>query len=194
MKYVILVAFMALAFGLCFLGDKVITIIVTRAKNRSRVMPPLRYPVLAGVLTLVAVVAAVYGFGAEKVLYLAVAAVFLAVAVWAVVYYCTTSITYDAKTFTFRRGNLRQSFRFDQIRAQRSDVTLKVKCLVLCVEDKDVVLYSNMQGYTPFLTQAWESWCKARGLDPNQQDWHDPADTRWFPDEEPDDQEKKEEA
>lgn len=194
MKYVVLVGFMALAFGLCFLGDKAISAIVARARNRSRVMPPLRYPIMAAVLALVGGAVAWYGHSIGKPLYLVVAAVFLAVAVWSAVYYCTTGITYDDETFTFRRGKVRQTFRFDQIRGQRSDVTMKIKCLVLCVEDKDVVLYSNMQGYTPFLTQAYERWCRAKGLDPEQQDWHDPADTRWFPDEEPEDREDGEEA
>ncbi len=194
MKYAILLGFMALAFGLCFLGDKVVTAMVNRAKNRKRVMPPLRYPVMAVVLALAGGAVAWYGLSIHKPLYMVVAAVFLAVAVWSAVYYCTTGITYDGESFTFRRGSFRKTFRFDQIRGQRSDVTMKIKCLVLCVEDQDVVLYSNMQGYVPFLTCAYESWCRAKGLDPTNQDWHDPADTRWFPEEAEEESEDEETA
>lgn len=188
MKYAILAVFIALAFGLCFLGDKLFGLVLARVRNRKRVLPPLRYPVLSGVLLLAALGSGIFGIRWGKPLYVVVAAVFLATAIGTLIYYRSTGITYDKETFTFYRGSTRETFRFDQIRGQRSDVTLKVKCLVLCVADKDVVLYSNMQGYTPFLTQAYESWCRAKELDPLAQDWHDPADTRWFPEEEPEEE------
>ena len=54
--------------------------------------------------------------------------------------------------------------------------------LVLCLGEAEVVLYSNMQGFSPFLEAAYLAWCQAKQLDPQAQDFHNPADYRWFPD------------
>ena len=61
-------------------------------------------------------------------------------------------------------------------------VRLRTVCLVLCTEEGNVVLYNNMQGFSAFLETAYTNWCRQRGLDPQAQDWHNPADHRWFPD------------
>ena len=87
-----------------------------------------------------------------------------------------------AKRFTFRRGRLRQAFQFVDISGQRVAITRRGCCLVLCLGEAEVVLYSNMQGFSPFLEAAYLAWCQAKQLDPQAQDFHNPADYRWFPD------------
>lgn len=188
MKYVILVIYAALIFGLCFVVDKVTGWIIRRCQERDTVKPPLRYPVLTCVLLAAAAGLVVYAIHVRKLQYLLGTGVFLAVAVYALVYYRSTEITYNKTSFVFHRGKQKARFHFADIVGQRADVTRKTKCLVLCIGDDQVVVYSNMQGYRRFLTQAYESWCQAKGLDPAAQPWHDPADTRWFPDM-PDDEE-----
>lgn len=184
MEYVILLLFMGLCFGLIFLGDKLVSAVTRRARERDQVKPPLRYPVLSGLLTLLGLGMVVYGCLAADWRFCAVSPVFLAIAVYGFRYYATTGITYGEDRFEFRLGKKRQTFFFRDIRYQRVNVSKKTVCLVLRLQegDPDLVLYSNMQGYEPFLRHAWLSWCSARGLDPEAQDWHDPADSRWFPD------------
>lgn len=182
MKYVFLAAFAGLIFGLCFLADRLIGRVLRRCQVRSTVKPPLRYPILSGVLLAAAAGVAVYSIKADRLKYLPGAGIFLAVAVYALVYYRTTEITYDKTSFVFHRGKQKARFLFGDIQGQRADVTRRTKCLVLCIGNEQVVIYSNMQGYRPFLAQAYEGWCAAKGLDPAGQPWHDPDDTRWFPD------------
>ena len=184
MKYLLLLLFMGLCFGLIFVGDKLVTALLRRAKARSQVKPPVRYPALSSLLTLMGIGVAIYGYVAEDWRYYVVAPVFLGIAGYGFWYYATTGITYENDRFTFRLGKTCQTFFFRDIRYQRVNVSKKTVCLVLRLREKDpdLVLYSNMQGYEPFLRHAFAVWCRENGLDPAQQNWHDPADSRWFPD------------
>ncbi len=182
MKYAFLLLYAALIFGMCFLCDKIISALFRWAKNRKTVRLPLRYPLVSALLVLVAAGVGVYAVCSKSLLFGLAAVVFLGVAICAFCAYRSTEITYDQELFQFRKGSIQKTFYFRDIVGQRADVTRRVKCLVLCIGENDVVLYSNMQGYEPFLTTAYKSWCAARSLDPEKQDWHDPEDTRWFPD------------
>lgn len=182
MKYVFIAIFMALVFGVLFLLDKLITALMRFAKERSQVKPPVRYPVGAVLLVLLAVGVGIYAARVKSILFAAAAVTFLGIAIWAWIYYKNTSITYNEETFCFHSGSVKKTFSFAHIDGQRVDVTRKTKCLVLCIGQDDVVLYSNMQGYEPFLRQGYLSWCKAKGLDPEAQSWHDPKQSQWFPD------------
>ena len=93
-----------------------------------------------------------------------------------------TGIDYTSDCFTFRAGSQLKTFSFSQIQGQRVAISRRTVCLVLCTEEGNVVLYSNMQGFSAFLETAYTNWCRQKGLDPQAQDWHNPADHRWFPD------------
>ena len=184
MKYLVLLLFMGLCFVFCFLMDKVLSAFMARARERSQVKPPVRYPVLSVVLTLAGLGVLVYGIVKKDWRFQLISPVFLAIAVYGFWYYATTGITYEGDSFTFRLGRTCREFSFGDIRYQRVNVSKKTVCLVLRLgeADPELVLYSNMQGYEPFLRHGWLAWCQAKGLDPEDQAWHDPADHRWFPD------------
>lgn len=191
-SFLFVILFMALVFGLCFLVDKGAARLIARARAASSVRPPLRYPVLAAALILAAVGCVVFAVVKQSWLYGAAAAVFLAIGVYALVYYRATGISYTDTHFTFRSGKRRRTFAFGDIEGQRVAVAKTGVCLVLCLGAEQVVLYSSMQGFGPFLDSAFQGWCRAKGLDPAGQIWHDPANQQWFPDQ-PDAIEEEEE-
>lgn len=182
MKYFFLLLFAALVFGLCFLVDKLTGRLRKKAGLSPVVRLPLRYPVAAALLTLTAVGAGIYAVVKHSGLFGGVAAVLLALAVYFLYCYGQMGIDYDEERFTFRKGKVSQKFAFGDIDGQRVAVSRRSFCLVLCLGKDEVVIYGNMQGVQPFLNTAYQGWCRAKGLDPEAQDWHNPADFRWFPD------------
>lgn len=182
LKALFLLLFMAAVFGLCFLVDKLCARIRQRAKNAPSVRPPLRYPVLAVLLALASIGCGIYGALEKNLMFLLAAAVLLGLGVYFVIYYRSTGITYTDRDFTFRSGKTRRTFPFGDIEGQRVAVSRGSVCLVLCLGVDEVVLYSHMQGFRPFLDRAFRGWCHARGLDPAGQDWYNPENHQWFPD------------
>lgn len=182
MKYFFLLLFAALVFGLCFLVDKLTGRLWEKAVRSPVVRLPLRYPVAAALLTLTGVGVGIYAVMKRSVLFGVGAAVLLALAVYFLYCYRRMGIDYDGEGFTFRKGRVSQRFAFGAIDGQRVAVSRRSFCLVLCLGRDEVVIYGNMQGVRPFLDAAYQGWCRAKGLDPAAQDWHNPADFRWFPD------------
>ena len=48
-------------------------------------------------------------------------------------------------------------------------------------DGKAVQVLSNMAGYGAFLDKAYEGWLLQTGRDPETCDFHDPANSCWFP-------------
>lgn len=184
MKYLGMILFGLLVFGLCFVVDKASGALLRWAKNRPCVRMPLRYPILAAALLAASIGTAAYAISNRAVLFGVAALVFLGVAVFALYTYSSTRIDYDENTFTYRSGSQSKTFRFGEIDCQRVSINKGGCCLVLVLGLDEAVFYGNMQGFAPFLEQAWQGWCCAKGLDPDTQPWHDPKDYRWFPDDE----------
>ena len=182
MKYLFYLLFAGAVFGLCFLVDKGTGILRRRGANAPAVRLPLRYPLAVAGLPLVALGCCVYAWANRSWLFAAAAVCFLSVAGFVVYCYRSTRIDYDEAEFTFRRGKTQKTFRFSDIDGQRVAVSRRSCCLVLCLGRDEVVLYSNMQGFHPFLEAAFTGWCRGRGLNPAEQDWHSPANHQWFPD------------
>ena len=182
MKYVILVLFLAAVFGLCLLIDRGIGKVQAWAQRRPVVRLPLRYPVLSLLLLIAAPFSAWYGLAHAAPQFLAGAALLAGTSLYAIWTYGRTGIDYTSDHFTFRAGRSQKTFRYSQIQGQRVAISPRKSCLVLCTDQGNVVLDSNMQGFTAFLDAAYAGWCHQNGLDPQNQDWHDPKDHRWFPD------------
>ena len=54
----------------------------------------------------------------------------------------------------------------------------------LHMEDGTVVsIQSTMDGAYPFLDYAFARWCEKKNLDPENCEFHDPSQHRWFPEE-----------
>lgn len=182
MEYVLCILFIALVFGLCWVADKLLSRLAKKAKNRSSVRLPLYHAVVIGLAFAAGLAAGIYTFSGGGVLYGVGAATFLGAGIFSLINYRGTEITYDDESFLFRKNGESTRIYFRDIRGQRCDTTKRVKYVALFSESGNVVLQSNMQGYEPFLQTAFLSWCKAHGLDPEKQDWHDPSCSHWLPD------------
>lgn len=184
MKPAALILFAALMFLACFAVDKAVGALRKKAAESVSVRMPLKYPVLTVLLALAFGAVGTYAWVNRSVLFGAAALVFLGVAVYAGETYRSTRIDYDRETFTYRTGREAKTFRFADIDCQRVAINRGGCVLVLVIGSDEAVFYSNMQGFDRFLETAYGSWCRGRGLDPEAQDWHDPRDHRWFPDDE----------
>lgn len=154
--------------------------------GRPVVRLPLRYPILSALLLGAVIPCAWYGIAGKAPMFLAGAVLLAGMSLYAISTYRKTGIDYTEDGFTFRAGRQTARFRYAQILGQRVSIARRSVCLVLCTEAGNVVLQNNMQGFTRFLEAAYAGWCRQKGLDPQGQSWHDPADYRWFPDQ-PDD-------
>lgn len=184
MKYLPFLIFAALIFLLCFLGDKGIAALCRFARERSTVRLPLKYPVLAVLTLSAAIFCTAVVWQTHSTLMTGAGVVLLGVFAYIVYVYQGTKIIYDQDTFTFIAGKEKKRFRYEDIQYQRVAIQRGGCCLVLVVGKDEIVFYSNMQGFYPFLDYAFLRWCDSCGLDPKGQDWHNPDDYRWFPDDE----------
>ncbi len=182
MKPLFLILFAAFVFGLCFGVDKGSARLLRKAKNRTSVRLPLRYPLLSVLAFVCALIVGVHGIRSKSPLFLIAAVCFLGVGIYGLYAYHNMRITYNKEGFFFQNGRFSKKFSFGDIAYQRVAITRRGCCLVLCTQEEEVVLYSNMQGFSPFLEAAYLGYCRAKGLDPEAQPWHDPEEHRWFPD------------
>ena len=182
MKALFLLVFAAAVFGMCFAVDKGSARLLQKAKSRDSVRLPLRYPILSVCAFLCALIAGIHGIHSKSPLFICAAVCFLGVGIYGLYAYHNMKITYDEQGFLLKNGKFSKKFAFGDIAYQRVAITKRACCLVLCTKEDEVVLYSYMQGFEPFLQAAYLGYCKANGLDPEAQEWHNPSDHRWFPD------------
>ncbi len=115
-------------------------------------------------------------------LFVAGAVLLAGISLYAAWTYHRTGIDYTSDCFTFRAGSQLKTFSFSQIQGQQVAISRRTVCLVLCTEEGNVVLYSNMQGFSAFLKPLIPIGAVKKVWIPRLQDWHNPADHRWFPD------------
>ena len=100
------------------------------------------------------------------------------------IYYLQYGIFYDAESFLctglFQKS---RTYRYADIRSQQLFMLTGGTTLVelLMADGSAVLVQSNMDGAYPFLDAAFAGWCRQTGRDPNACDFHDPANSCWFP-------------
>ena len=170
----------AATFGVCYLFDKGYT-----AKFRSKVQHRTglavrlskRYAAFGLILAVVGLTAVFTGLTSGMVLLIGGIIVML----------MGIGVFYDADSFivtTFGRKS--RTYNFSDIRTQQLYIVQGGNILVeLHLADKTSVgLQSVMEGVYPFLDHAFAAWCRQTGRDPESCDFHDPANSLWFPAEE----------
>lgn len=182
----------ALIFGLCFLVDKGFSK-VFRSKKEHQSGLAVRLNKRYALLGLVLVILGILGIltmlfnTTDDYLLLAGGVFVLLLGSALVVYYISFGIYYDDEGFlasSFGKKSLR--YRFGQIQNQRLYVIQGGNLLVeLYLEDgKSISVQSGMEGAYPFLNHAFSIWCRQTGRNPEECDFHDPAQGQWFPGEE----------
>lgn len=179
-----LVLVAVLTFGLCFLVDKGYTKLFRgRVQHQTGLSVRLnkRYATFGILLSLLGIVGILRG--AESLILLIGGGFVLLVGVCLIVYYMTFGVFYDEGSFvltTFGKKSVTYSFR--DIQSQQLFSGSGQIMIELYLKDgRSVSLQESMAGVYPFLDVAFAGWCRQRGIDPEGCDFHDPANSCWFP-------------
>ena len=179
----------AVVFGLCRLVDIGFQkLFRNKAEHLSglAVRVNKRYGVFGVILSAIGIAAMVSGSGSDKVLFWG-GLVVLLLGVSFTVYYLSFGIFYGADSFLvsylFKKS---ERYSYSDIESQKLYLITGGNIVVeLQMKNrKTVSLQSTMQGVYPFLDAAFTAWCRQKGLDESQCEFHDPSKSWWFPHEE----------
>lgn len=182
MEYVLVAA---VVFGLCFLLDKGFTK-VFRGKEQHKSGLSVRYNKKFGAFGLILVVLGIAGLfasGGHDVLLLIGGSVVILAGIAMIVYYMTFGIFYDNDSFVLTTlGKKSATYQFRDIQSQQLFASGGTTIIELYLTDgRSVTVQSTMEGAYPFLDKAYVGWCRQKGIDPDACDFHDPANSLWFP-------------
>ena len=176
----------ALTFGLCYLLDKGYTKAFRgkpQYKTGLSVRLNKRYAVFGFILTLLGFFAMIsVKNGGTAMLFGGVVILLMGIAL--LVYYMTFGIFYDADSFILTTfGKKSKTYRFADIVEQRLYTVQGGTVLIeLYLNDGAVAsVQSSMEGTYPFLDHAFSAWCRQKGIAPEDCDFHDPSQSKWFP-------------
>lgn len=184
MAYLIIAA---LVFAACYGVDKGFAKLFRDKKQHKSgraVKLNKRYALFGLFLTVLGAVGVFTGIGNGPVLLIGSALV-LVMAVGLIVYYLSFGIYYDEDSFLYSAFSKKSvSYRYGDIRAQKLYVIQGGTMVVeLHMEDgKAVSLQTSMEGAYPFLDHAFAVWCRQKGIDAENCEFHDPSQHQWFPD------------
>ena len=176
----------ALIFGVCYLIDKVFTKTM-RGKQQHKTGLSVRYSkrfaIFGLLLTVLGIMGLTYGIGQSMVM-VAGGGLILITGAGLIGYYMTFGIYYDADSFILSSlGKGDRVYRFGDIRSQQLYLIQggSVVIELLLADGQSISLQSSMEGVYPFLDHAFSAWCRQNGRDPGNCDFHDPAQSKWFP-------------
>lgn len=186
MKYLLVLLLCAVVFLICFLIDLLLKALFPKSKlenSKNVVRPPRRSAVFGVILSFLGVVVLVkYLPTAEEILLIIGAAVALILGAVLLITYFSVVIYFDDEGFLYKaRGHGKQTFRYSQIKGQRSLMTRGGINTILFVGDAEINLYSAMQNVNAFLNKAFFKWCAEKGLDPDSIE-NNPRMLTYFPD------------
>ena len=100
-----------------------------------------------------------------------------------IIYYLTFGIYYDDDGFLYHTfGKRGITYEYGDILGQRLYTASGNIVVELHMNDgKTVLLQATMEGPFAFLDEAFAGWCRQTEHDPENCDFHDPAQSLWFP-------------
>ena len=173
----------AVVFALCFLVDGLAKKLRGKARADERAVRMPKRSVSIGMLLIVFALCAVLFWVPQEVLWLRVGCfVVAAMGVVLIVQYLSFSVRYDEGGFTVAQfARPKRTFRYADIRAQRSLMTRSGIHATLLTQDDSVSLTSAMEGADVFLRFAFGKWCAEKGIDPESIE-NNPQMMTYFPD------------
>ena len=186
MAYLILAA---LVFAVCYGVDKGFSRLFRNRKEHQSgmaVKPGKRTAVLGVFLSLLGVAGVLSGISGGKAM-LVMSVVMLLSGAGLVIYYLSYGIYYDMETFLVSAfGKKDAVYRYEDIQGQQRFVVQGGSVIVELhlTGGASVTVQTTMDGAYPFLDYAFARWCEHKGIDPEDCDFHDPSQHRWFPEEE----------
>lgn len=185
-----LILLFAGTFGVLFLLDKGLTkLLRSRKQHQSGNAVRLRkhYGIIAIALMVLGVIAIMAHFTEPNYLLLIGGVLLIPGGGVLGVYYMTHGVFYDEESFLYTSfGNKSVSYRYADIELQKLYAVQGGSHVVeLYMQGgSSVSIQTNMEGAMPFLDKASRARLRQLGLDAKEQTWFDPADGRWFPEEE----------
>ena len=185
MEYVYLILLCALVFGLCFLVDKGFKkLFRNRREHQSGLAVRHNKKVMAfGVIAIALGIAAFFSAGQGGLVFYIGGAVLILIGIVLITMYTTFGLFYCDDTFlvsTFGKKSL--SYTYADICAQKLYNNMGHILIELHMEDgRTVALQSGMDGVYPFLDKAFSGWLRQKGVSREECDFHDPQNSRWFP-------------
>lgn len=176
----------ALTFGVCYLFDKGFTRLF-RGKQQHRtglaVRVSKRYASFGLILCVLGIAAIFTGLSGNLVLLIGGALVLL-IGIGLIVHYMSFGIFYDDDSFLLAAfGKADVTYRFRDIQFQQLYLIQGGSTVIELhlADGHSVSVHSSMEGAYPFLDHAFAAWCRQTGRDPERCDFHDPANSLWFP-------------
>ena len=187
MEYIAVILVAAAVFGLCYLVDKAfVKLFRSQAQHRSGLSVRLskRYGSIGLILAVLGIAAVFVGINSGEGWVLpAGGGVLIAVGVGLVVFYMTFGVFYNTDGFiltTFGKGST--TYTYKDIQAQQLYNNQGHTLIELYLADGNVLqLQSTMVDVYPFLDYAFEAWCRENHCKPEDCEFHDPDNSRWFP-------------
>ena len=187
MEIIAILLLVAAVFGICFLVDKGFTKLFRNQKQHKSgkaVRANKRYATVGLVLSILGV-ATLFQAPRENVGLLLGGVAVLIVGAGLILYYLSYGVFYDEDTMLVTGfGKKKQTWKFSQIQSQKLYLIQGGSVVVeLHMEDGKTISVQtrSMEGTYPFLDHAFAAWCRQKGLDPETCDFHDPANSKWFP-------------
>ena len=188
MQYLAVLIVAALVFGVCYLFDKGFEKAFRNKpqhKSGLAVRPNKRYATF-GIILIILGLAAVFS-GAENTMLLVGGIVILLLAIGLIVYYMTFGIFYDEDGFVYTTfGKKSVEYRYQDIKSQQLYVIQGGNTLIELhmADGRAVSVQSAMLGVYAFLDTAFAGWCRQKGINSDDCNFYDPANSCWFPTEE----------
>ena len=176
----------AAVFGVCYLLDKSFTkAFRSKAQHKSglAVRAPKKYSIFGTGLILLGLFAIIAGVTNSTVLLIGGVLV-LIMGIGLAWYYLGYGIFYDGESFLFSYPLKKdRTYQYPEIVGQKLYL-IQGGSVVVELHMKDgttISVQSTMDGVYSFLDTAFAGWCLAKGIDPQDCDFHDPRNSLWFP-------------
>lgn len=185
MEYIFIFAICGLVFGLCWLLDKGYTkLFRSKAQHRSglSVRQNKRYGSMGFILFVLGVAALIFAEGNTALL--VGSGILMVLGAGFVVFYLTFGIYYDEDSFLVESFGKKPLTYFYRDIAGQKLYTVQGGSLIIelyMTDDSVVQVVSTMPDYEKFLNYAFSRWCAQKGIDPEACDFHDTANSIWFP-------------
>ena len=185
MEWILILPVAAIVFGICFLVDKgFFKLFRSKQQHASglAVRAHKRNGTAGLLLTLLGIAALLFSQG--RPLFLFGGGIIALTGTGLGIYYLHFGIFYDAESFLctgmFQKS---RTYRYEDIRSQQLYLLTggSTRIELTMADGSAVLVQSNMDGAYAFLDAAFDHWCKQTGRDPEACDFHDPANSCWFP-------------
>lgn len=186
MDFLIILLVVGVTFGLCWVLDRGFTrLFRSRKQHKSGTAVRLNrhYGSFGLVFAVIGIAGILGGLTAGTVMLVGGVLVFLLGAAL-VTYYLTYGIYYDDDSFLVAAfGKKSVSHQYGEIQTQQVYLLQGGNIMVeLHLQDGDSVqIQLRMQGAESFLDKAYSGWCRQKGVEPQDCDFHDPQNSCWFP-------------